>query len=584
MPFYERQPYIQPVHQIIKELMRGEIQVPQFQRPGTESTWRPQQRGDLLDSLYRGFPVGTILLWSTNIPIRAQRVVGGFQIPQVGDSRVRRLLLDGHQRLSSLVQLLGPGLCAELGQEGIPVGLDRDNAQGPSLQERWVFELSPTKESGQVEGKGSSSRERFILLKEEDEPKPTQVPLSIVLDRGELNRWIRKHSLSDTLIREADNLRDRLREYSMPVAVLAADSLREATESFKRINSSGAEMSDFHMVRALAYEDAYDPQERFDEMRSTYLGPIGWGDVSDTDVLRVLAGLDPKKSPLNMDVDELAHRIRNDQKKRNGASEGRDLIELAFEAVAEAAKLFKTCGVVGPETLPYTWQLITLAVHIGRSAASGRPLGFTDSEIPHAQRWFWLTTYGEVFAGINSAVVVRSLRALESMINGGGWEDMSRDVSRQVRALESFDFRTARSKATALAMARLQDQDDRSGPAHRALAIGASSMQVLFPGGKRSRWWHLAIVTEEVGLSLLRDALRRPLRQDNSIDTGKALSVLGLDATDTGNVDRLLNLRQDRLLKAEGEFVGKLGLIWASPKGGDSTEGTVGSPDGSGSE
>ncbi|WP_437719072.1 DUF262 domain-containing protein [Sorangium sp. So ce448] len=555
MPFYERQPYIQALHQIVKEVMRGDIRIPRFQRPGTLTTWRPEQRGDLLDSLYRGFPVGTILLWSTTTAIPTHDVVGGFRVPRLQDPRgVRRLLLDGHQRLSTLVQILGPGLVADLASEGAQVGTAPPDSDEPAgAAERWVFDLD-------AEDKSDNSRERFVLLKSDQQPKPTQVPLNIVLDRTTLNRWIRgglmadPQRLNEEQSLEADRLRDRLREYSMPVAVLAADSLKEATESFKRINSSGTPMSDFHMVAALAFDERHDPQQQFAEARAEYLAPIGWTGVSDTDVLRVAAGIDEKKNPAQIEVAELADRLRKD----------RGLIERAFQAVAGATQLLRRCGVLGPESLPYTWQLITLAVHLGRASAHEAPSSFDEAFAPAAERWFWLTTYGEVFAGVNSAVVDRSLSALSDMLGGKPWTRMERDVSRQVRPLDGFDFRTARSKACALSMARIQDAWRLDGPAHQALTKGVESMQLLLPRGKRSRFWHLTIVTPEQSVSQIRDALRRRDRGENPEPGDRELlERLGVEANDTGSLEDLLIIRRDRLLGVERSFVENLGLSWA---------------------
>jgi hypothetical protein len=548
MPFYERQPYIQALHQIVKEVMRGDIRVPRFQRPGTQMTWRPEQRGDLLDSLYRGFPVGTVLLWSTPTPIPTHNVVGGFRIPPPPDTPgvIHRLLLDGHQRLSTLVQILGPGLLADLSSEGTQVGPAQEDSEREDPTERWVFELN-------VDEKSDNSRERFMLLKPEQKPTATQVPLEIILHRSRLNRWVRDANLSDDLETAVDSLRDRLREYSMPVAVLAADSLKEATESFKRINSSGTPMSDFHMVAALAFDEENDPQQQFAAARAEHLSPIGWSGVSDTDVLRVAAGLDEKKNPAKLDVAELADRLRRD----------RGLIERAFQAVVEATRILRDCGVLGPEALPYTWQLITLAVYLGRASTLDSPPASDQAFTSAARRWFWITTYGEVFAGANSAVVDRSLHALSDMIAGRDWDSMERDVTRQVRPVNSFDFRTARSKACALAMARYQDLDQVNGPAHQALTTGVDAMQLLYARGKRSQWEHLAIVTPDVGLSGMRDALKRRMSGNPAPGDEEILRRLGVETTDTGLLENLLAARRDRLLAAERTFVDSLGLTWA---------------------
>lgn len=532
MPFYERQPFIQPLYQIVTEVMNGDIRVPRFQRPGSLSTWTPEQRGDLLDSLYRGYPVGTVLLWSTVKPIQTLEWVGGRHIPALveGGSIPLRLLLDGHQRLSTLVQILGSGLSAE------PDGTSTHDA------ETWVFELNPSNVF--------NSRERFQLLRSGQLPTTSQVPLSIVLNRAKLNQWIRDFDdITDAQIREVDDLRDRLREYSVPVAVLVADSLDEATVSFKRINSSGTPMSDYNMVTALAYRDDFDPQVLFEDERAESLEPVGWRAVDDSDILRVCAGL-VGHNPARIEVDILASRLR----------ENESIIKQACVAMRAATEVLRHCGIHGPEALPYSWQLITIAILIGE-----QKLDIADDKVREAiVKWVWLTTYGEVFAGgTKTSIYSRTSNALREMVLGNDWRAMERDVTRNVRQVERFDYRAARSRACALAMARLQDNNDVSGPAHKALAQGVSSMQLLIlRGGQRATWWHLAVISSNDKISELREALKRREQQTVDMYDGELLEKLGVNGSQSGTVLELLEARRDLLIGKEKEFVAQLGLQW----------------------
>lgn len=539
MPFYERQPYISPLHQILADVLRGEILIPAFQRPGTE--WVPPQRGDLLDSIYRAFPIGTILLWSTNREIKTKQHIGGFTVSSQSSRADRRLLLDGHQRLSTLVQLLGPGLIKDLKLSGI--GPDAENVDPTGEEETWVFELDPPKRN-----EPTRSRDRFVLLKPGQQPTPTQLPLALALSRVELNRWVREtgHGLSDAQVTAVDSLRDRLREYNVPVAVLAVDSLDDATESFKRINSSGTPMTDFNMVAALAYRDGRDPQDLFERFRSELLEPVGWKDLSDMDILRVCAAL-AGQHPAKMEVDKLAERLATQE----------DLIERAFLAMADAARLVgELCGVLGPAVLPYSWQLIALAVWLGSADLSPSD----DAARAAIRRWLWLTTYGEVFAGVNSAIYDRSLRALVEMIQGGGPRAMDRDLTRRVRSLSTFDFRAARSRAVALAMARHADGDDLSGRTHRALASGAEAIGVLQARGRRSDWWNRVIVVDGKTIKHYRDALKNRSVGTSQPDEDQLLWEIGIAPDAQGAISDLLAARRQLIETEERQFINELGL------------------------
>jgi len=65
--------------------------------------WRASRVRDLFDSLYRGYPSGTILLWETDEAVPTRDFAVG---QQPAAFRSRQLLLDGQQRLTSLSALI----------------------------------------------------------------------------------------------------------------------------------------------------------------------------------------------------------------------------------------------------------------------------------------------------------------------------------------------------------------------------------------------------------------------------------------------------------------------------------------------
>jgi hypothetical protein len=84
------------VEELVSMIERGELRLPEMQR---QYVWRSTRVRDLLDSLYRGYPSGAILLWETDedVPLRE------FGVTQERSPyQSTRLLLDGQQRLTSL--------------------------------------------------------------------------------------------------------------------------------------------------------------------------------------------------------------------------------------------------------------------------------------------------------------------------------------------------------------------------------------------------------------------------------------------------------------------------------------------------
>jgi hypothetical protein len=84
------------VEELVSMIERGELRLPEMQR---RYVWRSPRVRDLLDSLYRGYPSGAILLWETDEAVPMQE----FAVQQEKNVFTStRLLLDGQQRLTSL--------------------------------------------------------------------------------------------------------------------------------------------------------------------------------------------------------------------------------------------------------------------------------------------------------------------------------------------------------------------------------------------------------------------------------------------------------------------------------------------------
>lgn len=88
------------VEKLVGMIEHGELRLPEMQR---QYVWRSTRVRDLLDSLYRGYPSGAILLWETDEVVPLQ----GFAVTQQHNPyQSTRLLLYGQQRLTSLAAVI----------------------------------------------------------------------------------------------------------------------------------------------------------------------------------------------------------------------------------------------------------------------------------------------------------------------------------------------------------------------------------------------------------------------------------------------------------------------------------------------
>jgi uncharacterized protein with ParB-like and HNH nuclease domain len=114
------------VRELIEEIDRGEVLLPEIQRA---YVWKGPQVAKLIDSLYREYPSGQILLWDTSdLPVT--KGIQGVENPSGIQSNHPKIVLDGQQRLTSLYKALrdkekGLDVYFHLGNEQFQLYLSR---------------------------------------------------------------------------------------------------------------------------------------------------------------------------------------------------------------------------------------------------------------------------------------------------------------------------------------------------------------------------------------------------------------------------------------------------------------------------
>jgi hypothetical protein len=246
-----------PISTLVDMYKRGELRLPEIQR---HYVWKATRVRDLLDSLYRGYPSGSILMWETDeaIPTR------DFAIAQDSTAFAgRKLLLDGQQRLTSLTAVLSGEPVAVRGRKKpIEILFNLDHADGPPTEVVEVEgeEESPLTPDDEVDDEASDaddgesglagrlSQRTFVVASKVLAAQPNWVSVneafksadSVILKRAGIT------SLEDPKYQKyVDRLAKlrKVRDYHYVVHVLErAMNYEEVTEIFVRVNSLGAKL------------------------------------------------------------------------------------------------------------------------------------------------------------------------------------------------------------------------------------------------------------------------------------------------------------------------------------------------------
>jgi hypothetical protein len=268
------------VEELVGMIERGELRLPEMQR---RYVWRSTRVRDLLDSLYRGYPSGAILLWETEEEVPLQP----FAIQQQDNPyRSTRLLLDGQQRLTSLSAVIrGEPLEVRGRKKPIEILFNLDHPDQLTLvtevhEDGDEDEDDPDRPDDEADATEDELQRRFdrmtfVVGTRKLEQLPQWVRVSDVFKTDGDGPFLRRAGVSGFDDPRFERYSQRLarlrgiRKYVYRMDVLERQlSYEEVTEIFVRVNSLGAKLrsSDLALAQITArWRGALETFQRFQQ-------------------------------------------------------------------------------------------------------------------------------------------------------------------------------------------------------------------------------------------------------------------------------------------------------------------------------
>lgn len=239
------------VEELVGMIERGELRLPEMQR---RYVWRSTRVRDLLDSLYRGYPSGAILLWETDEVVPLQE----FSVSQQKNPyQSTRLLLDGQQRLTSLSAVIRGEPVSVRGRKR-PIDLLFNLEHPEELALVTEVDEDANDDEDLIEDETDSTEDElqrrfdkmtFVVTTRKLEQLPHWVRVSDVFKTDEDAPFLERagiEKVSDPRFKKYSQRLARLRgirKYNYRMDVLERSmSYDEVTEIFVRVNSLGAKL------------------------------------------------------------------------------------------------------------------------------------------------------------------------------------------------------------------------------------------------------------------------------------------------------------------------------------------------------
>lgn len=403
------------IEDLMLEIAQGRLRIPTFQR---RLAWDRSDARKLVDSLYRGYPVGTLLFWQTSAPSDQWRW-GSLEI-RADERQDAWLVVDGQQRLVSLARVL---LTSDSPPEDFALYFDLDSSE---------FVLPPSQ--GALEDDAS----RWL-------------PLNRVLDSEKLFEWLYEKEPSKERRERALQLGKRLREYDIPAYIVRSESEGTLREIFGRLNSMGKRLEASEVFDALNGARSGQRPSTLSQMALELMQSTTFGRLDDDilyRLLRVLHGAD------------VIQGGRDDPLRLEGAlaatlyTQTEQAMRLAIDFISRDA------GIPHYLLMPYKQPLVTL----------GKFFHFHPQPKPRSRellaRWIWRGA----LTGAHRGDSVSTRTALDQVVEGdeeGSVQRMLSMVGRTEPPLpkvkDRFNFRYAASKLQALALLDLVPRDLETG-------------------------------------------------------------------------------------------------------------------------
>lgn len=423
------------VRELVREAVGGELDIPEFQR---DFVWDPQQVRTLADSLCRGYPVGTVLLWDAGTYQESRHVAG---------NRRARWIVDGQQRITALCILFGAKPYWWPDAQSWNRTLDRYDVMARVVPEGPEDELELRVRNPALHlGTGWASVRQILQIQD-----PTGLAaLAQELARAGAGSAEEAMGRFSPIFEALDRIW-RIRDVEIPV-VQIDHGVEDVAEIFRRLNQAGTRVKEADVTLALAavqnpgwVSGEYLPfrQELEDQ---------GW-DLDAGIFVRTMAGIGMGRVKLS----------GAEQEELWGSDRMRRVWAEAREAIGEVLRRLEQHGILTDALLPSTNSLIPLVVLHHRFGDKG------DYRFGRALRWFLLANRDGRYSGSALTSLHEDVRAIAE----------ARGFDEAIVALEG----RLRTQA-AFSPNEFRERHDRSGSRFARLML----YLLLFRAGARD--WH----------------------------------------------------------------------------------------------
>lgn len=362
--------------ELLKGVDKSLIQIPPFQR---EFVWSPKEISFLLDSIYRGYPIGSFIFWRTSRRLPHHREIGGLKLNEISAGSLIDYVLDGQQRITSLYAAI----------------------RGAAIQgDRYIFSFNLN--TGRFQSEKVRGGTEEVVSK-------TKIPLEklFVESRSEYMRYTSgfEPAYQDLL----HDLYDRFKLYAFSVIYVQeeeesddeerSESVKKIVNIFSRINETGKKLTVVAKMVARCWGEEFDIRAKFDEL---YEKHPELSEIREETILQTASAILNQRRCRTPDILE-ATDIRVLEREWDNIIES---FMLALEFVKNKAKIKNL------KYLPFDTLLVPLAYFHYRERNP------SNAQTEQLQTWFWKACLANRFSSAVEGHIEEDCSQLDKILAG----------------------------------------------------------------------------------------------------------------------------------------------------------------------
>lgn len=354
---------------LISDIEKGQIKIPQFQR---DFVWEISKSANLMDSIIKGYPIGTFIFWKTKDRLRAVRDIGKIPLPEPETGDFVNFVLDGQQRLTSLFASLK--------------GLEIQKANGniSNYQEMYI-DLEAAED------------EQIVVTEPEERTNQSYIKITDLLYGG----LTLLASYPSQYLKKIEEYKKRIESYLFSIIVIKEAPIDIATEIFTRINVGGKPLTLFEIMVAKTFDvkKEFDLSEKYNELIEN-LRPLNYETISDATVLQTIAMI-------------LSRECKRKQILKLKKAEFIDCWDKGIDAIERTVDYFRSYyRIPVSRLLPYNALIVPFSYFFFHH--NDKPTGL---KAKYLEDYFWRCSLSRRFSSSVESKLAQDIKRIDLILN-----------------------------------------------------------------------------------------------------------------------------------------------------------------------